>query len=51
MDELKLHRKQIEISGGRTMNIYTFEIDGVEAPEMKKEDVVETVPAVEQVRG
>lgn len=39
-DELKLDRKQIQISEGRTMNIYTFELDGKPMPEMSPADVV-----------
>ncbi len=41
-DKLNLHRTQIEISGDRVMNIYTFDLDGTEMPEMSKEDVVPT---------
>jgi hypothetical protein len=42
-DELKLNRKQIEISGGRTMNVYTFELDGVPMTEMRESDRVESL--------
>ncbi len=42
-DELTLKRKQIEISNGRTMNIYTFDLDGEPMPEMTKEDIVSTL--------
>jgi hypothetical protein len=42
-DELKLNIRQITITGGRTMNIYTFDLDGQPMPEMKKEDIVDTL--------
>jgi hypothetical protein len=42
-DPLQLHREQIEISGGRTMNIYTFDLDGKPMPEMRPEDIQQTV--------
>jgi len=41
-DEIKVNRRQIEISGGRTMNLYTFDLNGEPMPEMGPDDVVAT---------
>jgi hypothetical protein len=41
-DPIKLHREQIEISNGRTMNIYTFDLDGNPMPEMGPQDIQHT---------
>jgi hypothetical protein len=38
-DPIKTITRQIEISGNRTMNIYTFEDNSNPMPEMTKEDI------------
>ena len=48
-DPIKLHRETIEISGDRTMNIYTFDLDGKPMPEMRPEDIEHTfTPSAEE---
>ncbi len=40
-EELEMKRETMEISGGRAMHLYTFELNGEPMPEMREEDVVE----------
>ncbi|HWD40606.1 MAG TPA: hypothetical protein VG944_17285 [Fimbriimonas sp.] len=49
-EEITVHKEAIQISGGRNLYIYTFDVDGKPMPEMRSEDIQASVP-VNQENG
>jgi hypothetical protein len=45
IDAVNVVRREVEISGGRILNSYTFELDGKPMPEMGKDDIVSPLGA------